>query len=181
LKRRGVVFEPSLTHKEEAIETLPFGNVAKLVFVFRESWWGDDFGFVHGLEEAIPTWWSDPRGPVLVGWAAGPKAETILARTSEELKQIGIKTIAKLFSRDEQKVAGALAGFGFHDWRGDADIGGAYSYIPVNGLDLPKILAAPVDDILFFAGEATAMDAQMGTVSGAIESGLRVVKEFSEV
>jgi monoamine oxidase len=35
-----------------------------------------------------------------------------------------------------------------------------------------------VDGTLFFAGEATAMDGQMGTVFGALESGLRAAKEI---
>ena len=48
----------------------------------------------------------------------------------------------------------------------------------MDGLDLPKTLAAPVKKTLFFAGEATALDAQMGTVFGALESGLRAAKEI---
>jgi monoamine oxidase len=48
----------------------------------------------------------------------------------------------------------------------------------VNGLDLPKTLGQPVKDTLFFAGEATARDGQMGTVFGALESGLRAAKEI---
>ena len=31
---------------------------------------------------------------------------------------------------------------------------GAYSYIPVGGLDAPPLLAEPVEDKPFFAGEA---------------------------
>jgi monoamine oxidase len=48
----------------------------------------------------------------------------------------------------------------------------------MNGLDLPKVLGAPVEGTLFFAGEATATDAQMGTVFGALESGLRAAGEI---
>jgi monoamine oxidase len=139
-----------------------------------------DFGFVHAFEEAIPTWWSDSRGPVLVGWAAGPKGEAMLDLSARELRAKGIETMAQIFSRRVEEIEKELAGFEFYDWRADVDIGGAYSYLPVNGLDLPKELAAPVEGTLFFAGEATAMDAQMGTVSGAIESGFRVVKEIGE-
>jgi monoamine oxidase len=67
------------------------------------------------------------------------------------------------------------------NWSKDPDIRGAYSYIPVNGLDLPGTLAAPVGDTLFFAGEALVADAQTGTVFGALESGLRAAREVLRV
>ena len=87
--------------------------------------------------------------------------------------------MARVFSREREKIENDLLGVHFHNWRADADVGGAYSYIPVNGLDLPKSLAEPIEETLFFAGEATATDAQMGTVSGAIESAFRVVEEIA--
>src|SRR5438132_2094404 len=64
------------------------------------------------------------------------------------------------------------------NWARDPHVLGAYSYIPVNGLDLPKLLAASMEDTLFFAGEAAVSDAQCGTVSGAFESGLRAAREI---
>ncbi len=66
----------------------------------------------------------------------------------------------------------------YHNWANDPYVRGAYSYIPVNGLDFPKILAAPVDGTLFFAGEATVTDGQTGTVFGALETGLRAAHEL---
>jgi hypothetical protein len=45
-------------------------------------------------------------------------------------------------------------------------------------LDLPKLLAAPVEETLYFAGEATVSDALTGTVFGAFASGLRAAEEF---
>jgi monoamine oxidase len=66
----------------------------------------------------------------------------------------------------------------FKNWAADAEIRGAYSYIPVNGLELPKLLAEPVKETLFFAGEATISDAQTGTTFGALESGLRAARQI---
>jgi hypothetical protein len=57
----------------------------------------------------------------------------------------------------------------------------AYSYTPVNGLDLHKLLAAPLADALFFAAEATVTDGQTGTVFGAFETGLRAAKEIMDL
>lgn len=178
LKTDDVQFAPPLPGKIEAANGLQFGNVVRMVFHFKESSW-EDFGFIHAFDEPIPTWWSDARGPILVGWAGGPKADALLKLTASELETMGLEILGKTF------FSGATVGVlrkrllacHYFDWSKDPNIRGAYSYIPVNGLDLPKLLAAPVAETLFFAGEATVADAQMGTVFGALESGLRAAKE----
>jgi monoamine oxidase len=64
-----------------------------------------------------------------------------------------------------------------HDWGRDPFARGAYSYVAVGGGDARAALAAPVDDTLFFAGEATSNDGQGGTVNGALETGERAARE----
>ena len=65
------------------------------------------------------------------------------------------------------------------DWAGDPYARGAYSYIPVGGLDAPAELAAPVEGRLFFAGEATDTAGDPGTVHGALRSGERAARELA--
>ena len=65
----------------------------------------------------------------------------------------------------------------FHDWANDPFTRGAYSYLPVNGLEAQQALSHPVDNKLFFAGEATAVG-HIGTVHGAIQSGQRAAAEI---
>jgi len=110
----------------------------------------------------------------------GPRADVLRQESSEQLKAICIDILARIFSEQPELIRQQLAEFHYHDWAEDPHILGAYSYIPVNGLDLPKLLAAPVEGTLFFAGEATVTDAQMGTVFGALESGERAAKEVLE-
>jgi monoamine oxidase len=176
-----VEFDPPLTAKVDAINGLEFGNVVRLVFVFRERWWpGKDFGFVHAFDKAIPTWWSDPRGPLLTGWAGGPKADALLTHSSAQLEALGLRILAGVFSERVASLRAQLIGFYTHSWTHDPYIRGAYSYISMNGLDLPKLLAAPLAGTLFFSGEATVTDAQTGTVAGAFESGLRAAREVTD-
>jgi monoamine oxidase len=180
LQADAVKFDPPLTKKRDAIRDLQFGNVVRVTLVFRERWWGgNDFGFVHAWDEAFPTWWSDPRGPMLTGWAGGPKADALVSNGSESAT-VALKVLSRIFSERAPKLRACLLAAYTHDWTSDPCARGAYSYIPVNGLDLPKLLAAPVEGTLFFAGEATATDAQMGTVSGAFDSGLRAARELLE-
>ncbi|HTD68325.1 MAG TPA: NAD(P)/FAD-dependent oxidoreductase [Candidatus Limnocylindria bacterium] len=178
LKARAVAFRPALPDKEEAINGLEFGNAVKLTLAFRRVWWLEaDFGFIHALDEPIPTWWSDPRGPFLTGWAGGAKADALLTRTPAQLEALALDILSRLFSVPISNMQSELVASHTYDWAHDPHVRGAYSYIPVGGLFLPKQLGAPVDHTLFFAGEATAPDAQMGTVFGALESGQRAVRE----
>jgi monoamine oxidase len=64
-----------------------------------------------------------------------------------------------------------------HDWNVDPYARGAYAYLPVNGLAAQQELAAPVENTLFFAGEAMSVG-HIGTVHGALESGQRAAKEI---
>lgn len=178
-KADSVKVEPPLTEKVEAIRELEFANVVKVVFAFREKWWPKSTrGFVHAFDELLPTWWDDPRGPVLIGWAGGPKADMLKKATPAELEKLGLETLSKIFSTPVANLRAQLLSCYYHNWVADPEIRGAYSYIPVNGLDLPKLLAAPVQETLFFAGEATVVDAQTGTVFGALETGLRAAREI---
>ena len=180
LKSGSVVFQPSLPEKEEAIAGLEFGNVVKLTFVFKTYWWPEpNFGFIHSLPDAIPTWWSDARGPVLTGWAGGAKADALAQRSQCELDALGIEIVSRIFSVPQATVRRQLVEMHHHNWAQDPLTRGAYSYIPVNGLFSPKLLAAPVEETLFFAGEATAQDAQLGTVFAALDSGYRAAAEVA--
>lgn len=177
LKANVVEFEPPLPDKPAAAREMEFGNVIKIIFHFREPFW-DDFGFIHAFDEAIPTWWSDPRGPVLTGWAGGPKAEALLNSSKSRLETLGLEILGRIFPDHAAMLREQLVGSHYHNWTADPHIRGAYSYIPVDGLDVPRRLAAPVADTLFFAGEATIFDAQTGTVFGAYETGLRAAREI---
>src|SRR5947207_1316456 len=56
------------------------------------------------------------------------------------------------------------------DWQSDRFSRGAYSYVLVNGGSAVRELAEPVENVLFFAGEA-AHEGMSGTVAGALASG----------
>lgn len=64
------------------------------------------------------------------------------------------------------------------DWTSEAYIKGGQSYPLVGGNNEDRIaLAEPVDNKLYFAGEATDITGEFGTISGAIKSGTRAAEE----
>jgi len=171
-----VVFQPAFTEKRHAAHELEFGNVSKIILQFRRQWWPKSLdGFIHAPAEPLPTWWTS--GALLTGWAGGPHADVLLRLSPARLKALCLDVLSRIFSEPRSRLESRLLQVHTYDWLRDPDVRGAYSYIPVNGLELPKILAAPLCDTLFFAGEAMVFDAQTGTVFGALESGLRAADE----
>jgi monoamine oxidase len=113
----------------------------------------------------------------LTAWAGGPKADLLLDYPPKKLEDLGLEILHRFFPKHAEKIRAEFVSSHTFDWAGDPYTGGAYSYLPVNGLDLPKLLGAPLADTLFFAGEATVRDAVTGTVVSAFDTGLRAARE----
>jgi monoamine oxidase len=64
-----------------------------------------------------------------------------------------------------------------HDWQADPFARGAYSYVTVGGTEARERLAAPLEDTLFFAGEAADAEGAAATVEGALRTGMRAAHE----
>ena len=65
-----------------------------------------------------------------------------------------------------------------HDWQADPFSLGAYSYGKVGADEAQQVLSEPIQDTLYFAGEATDTTGNNGTVHGAIVSGYRAAKQI---
>jgi monoamine oxidase len=65
------------------------------------------------------------------------------------------------------------------DWGKDEFFKGGMSYLPPGAtIDDRANLAAPINDKIFFAGEATDLNGDAGTINGALNSAERVVEEL---
>jgi monoamine oxidase len=65
----------------------------------------------------------------------------------------------------------------FHDYAADPFARGAYSYTRVGGSASAEVLARPLGDTLYFAGEATDAEYE-GSVAGALTSGERAAHQI---
>ncbi|HVX12152.1 MAG TPA: NAD(P)/FAD-dependent oxidoreductase [Pirellulales bacterium] len=176
-----VEFSPDLAEKRAAWNRLRMGPVVKLVLRFREPFWERDrreLVFLHAPGQPIVTWWTTNPLPsaVLTGWSGGAQTKALEGMTESQILSVGLETLSKLFPMSRDELDRLLVDSHVFDWRADPFSRGAYAYVPVDALDAPDKLAAPVDDTLFFAGEATD-SRRMGTVSGAIASGYRAAEE----
>jgi monoamine oxidase len=178
-------FAPALESKLAALEGLATGAVVKLLLRFASAFWESlhegryrDVSFLHTPEAEIPTFWtpSPARAPLLVAWVGGPAALRAACASPPDLVRTALAGLRRLFGPDVDPTA-ELEGYYYHDWENDPFARGAYSYVTVGGEAARGSLAQPLDDTLFFAGEATDSTGEAGTVTGALESGLRAARE----
>lgn len=181
-----VAFEPALPQaKRNALQSIEMGHAVKVVLWFRTAFWEKlrngryrDTAFFRGIEQPFGAYWTQlpVRSELLVAWAGGPKAIALSPASEAELLERALNGLGRLFG-DPALVRKEFEGGAMHDWGRDPFARGAYSYVAVGGGDARRELAAPVDDTLFFAGEATSTDGQGGTVNGALQSGERAASE----
>ncbi len=198
----GIRFVPELpVSKQAALQRLAVGNVIKINLRFREPFWEETklwdqdaervsfrgAAFFHYPDAPLPTWWTQLpiRAPLLVGWTGGPRADRVRAGSdSDRASSAGgpvlaqaIQSLAGIFRIPAGEIERQLEATYIHDWATDPFSRGAYSYVPVNGLEAQEVLSQPLDNKLFFAGEATCKG-HIGTVHGAIQSGERAAAEI---
>jgi monoamine oxidase len=155
-----------------------FGNVVKILLRFATQWWsrhrGRDLADLSFLfsNAAVPTWWTQyPAGhPVLTGWFAGPKADTVARLGESELVEIGLASLADSFELPVQHLAADLAASRAINWGNDRFARGAYSYATPQSREAQSVLREGAGAILF-SGEALYAGPDMGTVEAALASG----------
>ena len=190
-----VRFVPHLPEdKQTAIRGLEMGHVVHITLRFRERFWEKlsprgggvsenlrDLGFIHYPDAPLPTWWTllHIRAPLLVGWIGGSNAEYLngAGLSPDELLNEALKSLQMIFGVSESWLRQLLVSSHTHNWTSDPFTRGGYAYLSVGGLKAQQTLARSVNKVLFFAGEATSVG-HVGTVHGAIESGLRAAKEI---
>jgi monoamine oxidase len=116
---------------------------------------------------------------VLVGWTGGPGAEAFAGRSKEYVIEQGLFSLERILGVQTDSLRKLLVAGYTHDWTSDPFSRGAYAYLPVNGLVAQETLARPLDDTLFFAGEAVSVG-HIGTVHGAIGTGRRAAAEVMQ-
>jgi monoamine oxidase len=181
-----VRFTPPLEAKQRALEGLAAGPVIKVLLRFATVFWERlyegryaEASFLHSPHTEIPTFWTPApeRAPLLVAWAGGPRVPRLArGRSAGDIARLAVESLQTLFG-GAVSVADQLEGWYYHDWQQDAFARGAYSYVAVGGSEARAALARPIGDTLFFAGEATDATGEAGTVTGAVQSGLRAARE----
>jgi monoamine oxidase len=177
LHRNVAFFTPALpAEKRAALDAIAMGPVLKVALEFREPFWEEiengrfrKAGFFSAPACQLRTLWSrfPDRAPVLMGWAGGGAAQRLRERNVDPIRA-ALDSVAMLFPSVD--VKDELRNAYFHDWQADPFACGAYSYLRVGAGNARESLAEPIEDTLFFAGEAASAN-DSGTVAGAFDTG----------
>jgi monoamine oxidase len=176
-------FEPEPLEKRGPLSKLKMGGVLKILLNFHEPFWeekvDEKVNFMHAPGEVLPTWWTQLslRALVLTGWTGGPTAWKLSQQPAPLILEEALRILAKMLHMSPKKCRSLLKSWQICDWQNDPFSRGAYSYGGVGGANAAAQLAKPVDQTLFFAGEATH-PGMSGTVAGAIGSGQRAAAEI---
>ncbi|XP_043713429.1 lysine-specific histone demethylase 1 homolog 3-like [Telopea speciosissima] len=180
LKANTIKFSPPLPDwKESSIQRLGFGILNKVVLEFPEVFWDDTVDYFGATAEETDRrgqyfmFWNVKKtvgAPVLIALVVGKAALDGQNLSSSYYVNHAVMVLRKLFG--EVSVPDPVASV-VTNWGKDPFSRGAYSYVAVgsSGEDY-DILGRPVENRLFFAGEATCKE-YPDTVGGAMMSGLR--------
>ncbi len=191
-------FHPQLpSSKQKALSKLAMGHVLRITLQFKERFWEkvhphrndsnspsdktlSDLSFLFSDDQWFPTWWTKmpARLPIITGWAPFKCADKLSGHNSRFVVDKALTTLSRVMNFPKKSLADQLEAAYFHDWQSDSFSRGAYSYVKVGGKNGSGVLGKPVEQTLFFAGEATDTSGHTGTVHGAIASGKRAAKEI---
>jgi monoamine oxidase len=179
-----LTISPEVPEIRRAASLLKMGQVVKLVLRFDDPFWEREgppgpMLFLHAPAQPFPVCWTGPdAAPLLTAWAGGPAAERLAGLPAAELVRLAVASIAGGLGLEPERVGRRLREHWWHDWQADRFSRGAYSYVAVGGTRAHEMLARPVSNTLYFAGEATAGEGLNATMEGALRSGRRAARQI---
>jgi monoamine oxidase len=164
------LFRPALPEKVNAARGLPLGLADKLFLALADA---DEFEansrvFGHTDRVATASYQIRPFGrPMIEGYFGGSHAAALEAGGERAFFDFALSELTGLFGND---FARRLSLIKLHCWGIDPFARGSYSYALPGKTDCRAALAAPVDDRLFFAGEACSQG-DFSTAHGGFHTG----------
>ncbi len=171
-----IAFTPALPEKAAAAEALPLGHAEKLYFALKRPEELPIDGHVRGRRDRaeMGAYHLRPMGrPVIEAFFGGA--------LSKGLAEAGTEAMATYAKDELAEVLGSafparLTTIAASSWSTDAHALGGYSYAKPGLADQRAVLAAPVDNRIFFAGEACSRN-RYSTAHGAYETGYAAAEQ----
>lgn len=173
-----ITFDPPLPKwKLEAIAKLPMGLLNKVVMQFKKDIFKDtpknSWVLWHGSGDDNIAFVIRPlNAPIAIAFYGGEQARAFEKDDKAALKHAK-DALREMFGKavDSEFDHSLITKWGKNPWTL-----GAYSYVTPGASKVYKELLNPVDDRVFFAGEACALPEFNGGLDGAYESSIRASK-----
>ncbi|VVC75744.1 Pseudooxynicotine oxidase [Aquicella siphonis] len=186
LKSGAITFNPPLPpNKQVAINQLRMGVYNKIYLFYDSPFWDKQsewIGFLPNGDETanmldIMNLYKFTGVPILLVFTGGSFSKQMEQKNDMQTIAMITTVLKKLYGSHIPQPSSYV----ITRWHSDPYSKGSYSYIP-KGVDVNQYqqLAAPVASRLFFAGEATAVNAP-SSVHGAYQSGIRAANEVLAV
>ncbi len=177
-----IEFTPPLTSYQQAADDIGFGTVIKIFLRFEKPFWQEqqpNASFIIS-NQMLPAWWTQAPGHdnILTGWLGGPGAKALHDAGESILLKVSLQSLSGIFNISVDELSRTLTSFKFVDWTAMPFVGGGYSYATVKTEAARKILQQPVEDSIYFAGEAIYESTAPGTVEAALHSAITVASSL---
>lgn len=164
--------------KQSAIHQLPCGLLNKIGIEFDPSWKQAQQGQTADYQKSGEAFCTLLFGfydtSLAVGFVSGRFADLLESEGAGSATDFCLQGLKSVFGADVTKSIRRT-----HEtaWRSQPNTLGAYSYALPGGANARTVLAEPIDDKVYFAGEATIPHAY-ATVHGAYQSGLDIAQKL---
>jgi monoamine oxidase len=186
LKSGSIAFTPGLpSAKTSALSKMEMDAAMRVVLDFKANFWGETSGFLYGGVDG-PEYFNSGAGrselyrtlSITVGGAKAAELSALgkgsIPILLDELDSIFSGKATLNVRKDSNDNTIAI----IQDWTLEPFIKGGSAYLKAGGTNQDRVnLATPVNNKLFFAGEATDVNGEYGTINGALLSGERAAKE----
>lgn len=191
--KNAITFSPALpATKVSALGRIGMDPCIRVILDFKKNFWGEDSGFIWGGTVAPQMFNAGVSRSeffrTMSVTVCGDRAQTlsnmateieIVEAVLEEIDAVydgqGTEFIRKALPPEEEKMI-----FFIQDWTKEKYFKGGFSYpLVATTIDDRTALGAQVGQNLFFAGEATDISGDAGTINGALASAERVAEEIA--
>lgn len=175
LKKGSIKFMPELPQTaQQALDGLGVGVLNKTCLLFDDIFWPPEIELIGYISDH-PGLWAETinqhpytHRPILMMFNAGGYGIRIETMSDAEILGEALDTLSRMFGKVPAPKEALIT-----RWNSDPWSHGSYSYVPVDSsFERYADLAKPIEDRLFFAGEATHEE-YPATVHGAYLSGVR--------
>ena len=179
-----ILFDPPLsTSKQSALDNLQMGILNKTYAKFPTVFWDDDVELIGYADENVKGRWASFLNihkvngePILLGFNAGTFGRQIESWTDEEILADMMSVLRTIYGNNIPDPTTYI----ITRWGKDPYTLGSYSSLGVGATPQDvQHLAAPIQNRIFFAGEATHSEFP-ATVHGAFLSGQRAAEEVMD-
>lgn len=187
LKDHDIKFVPEMPkEKSDALTRMGMEPGTKIILKFSQRFWPENVELVICGDSFVPEVWVDGgayRGPnapwTMVGFCVGDAARAIEPLDDKTATRLMLAQLNQMFGNNQDLTPASryCLGSTVFRWADQPFVRGGYSYPKLGSLGDRERLAKPINNQIFFSGEATSYTCESGTINAALVTGKRAAEQ----